>query len=110
MLQVEINFNHIISQTRQPIERAFALLKGRFRRLKFLHMSRIDLIPATILACCVLHNICLNYEDNDIDNYIEAGIVINEQNREDGEEDENIIVNNEGVAKRNYLSALLYKG
>lgn len=27
-------------------------------------MNRIDLIPATIIACCVLHNICLDHEEN----------------------------------------------
>ncbi|XP_025162978.1 putative nuclease HARBI1 [Harpegnathos saltator] len=33
LTQVENNFNHILCQTRQTIERAFALLKGRFRCL-----------------------------------------------------------------------------
>lgn len=37
-------------------------------------MNRLDLIPTTILACCVLHNICLNYEDIFIENYIEEGL------------------------------------
>lgn len=26
-------------------------------------MNRTDLIPATILACCVLHNMCISDED-----------------------------------------------
>lgn len=42
------------------IERSFGLLKGRFRSLlTTLDVERIDLIPTFILACCVLHNICL---------------------------------------------------
>ncbi|XP_011685790.1 PREDICTED: uncharacterized protein LOC105448748 [Wasmannia auropunctata] len=42
------------------IERAFGLLKGRFRSLlTVLDMERVDIIPSMILACCVLHNICL---------------------------------------------------
>jgi hypothetical protein len=67
------NFNIKISKTRQVIERAFALLFGCFRRLKFLDMNRVDYIPATTLACCVLHNLCLNDIDSYIDEYIAEG-------------------------------------
>ena len=45
------------------IERAFSLLKGRFRRLKYLDMIKIDEIPTIIIVSCVLHNICLDKED-----------------------------------------------
>ncbi|XP_071571317.1 putative nuclease HARBI1 [Temnothorax nylanderi] len=77
----------LLSQTRQTIERAFALLKGRFRRLKYLDMARIDLISATILACCVFHNICLQNTD-DIENYILEGRE-NDEARENLERNEN---------------------
>ncbi|KAI4467766.1 hypothetical protein MML48_2g00003172 [Holotrichia oblita] len=60
----QLNFNRTLSRTRQVIERAFALLFGRFRRLKFLDMNKTELIPATVMACCVLHNICLDNEIN----------------------------------------------
>lgn len=95
-----------MARTRQTIERAFALLKGRFRRLKYLHMARVDLIPATILACCVLHNICLNYEDDDLENYIAIDVTINKQYRQ-YENMQNL--DDEGVAKRNYIGASLYQ-
>lgn len=36
-------------------------------------MNRTDLIPLTVLACCVLHNICIDHEDLFIDNYILQG-------------------------------------
>ncbi|KAI4459404.1 e3 ubiquitin-protein ligase uhrf-related [Holotrichia oblita] len=39
-------FNTKISQTRQVIERTFALLIGRFRRLKFLDMNKTEMIAA----------------------------------------------------------------
>jgi hypothetical protein len=48
-------------------------LKGRFRRLKYIDMNRTDLIPETILAACVLHNICLLHNDDLIDQYINEG-------------------------------------
>lgn len=112
LTQVQTNFNHILSRTRQTIERAFALLKGRFRRLKYLDMSRVDLIPATILACCVLHNICLQNID-DIENYILEGrendqdIEDFEENEQDGDQREDN--DDEGEAKRNYFALLLYE-
>lgn len=59
-------YNRLLSGTRQVIERTFALLFGRFRRLKFLDMSRQDLLVETVIACCVLHNLAiveLDYED-----------------------------------------------
>lgn len=70
---------------RQVIERAFALLKGRFRRLKYLHMSCIDLIPYVILASCVLHNICLEGCEDDINDFICEGLEENANN--DNEDD-----------------------
>lgn len=56
-------FNTTLSTSRCVIERAFALLKGRFRRLKMLDMSRVDLIPKVVVSCCILHNICLDNSD-----------------------------------------------
>ena len=74
LTEANIYFNTKHAQTRQTIERSFALLFGRLRRLKFLDMNRTDLIPGTILAACVLHNICLDFDDLLIENYIEEGI------------------------------------
>lgn len=98
---------------RQVIERAFALLKGRFRRLKYLHMSCIDLIPYVILACCVLHNICLEGCDDDIRDFIDEGLEQDcDNNNVDNEEGREInpdrLPNDQrGVARREYLTALL---
>ena len=43
--------------------RAFSLLKGRFRRLKYLDMLRIQDIPTVIFATCTLHNVWLDSGD-----------------------------------------------
>ena len=46
------------------VERAICLLKGRWRcLLDKLDMRRVDLIPFYIIACCVLHNICLKRDE-----------------------------------------------
>ncbi|XP_018371529.1 PREDICTED: LOW QUALITY PROTEIN: uncharacterized protein LOC108766619 [Trachymyrmex cornetzi] len=58
------NYNFCHSSARIKIEQAFALLKGRFRSLlTVLDMQRTDLIPEFIIACCILHNICLLQND-----------------------------------------------
>ncbi|KMQ91639.1 nuclease harbi1 [Lasius niger] len=62
LTQAQKTFNTAVASMRQIIERAFALLKGRWRRLKFLDMNRDDMIHFVILASCVLHNVCLDNE------------------------------------------------
>jgi DDE superfamily endonuclease len=57
------NFNTTLSAARSVIERAFALLKGRFRRLKYVDMTITERIPTIIMACCILHNFCLSRGD-----------------------------------------------
>jgi hypothetical protein len=66
----KVHFNNVQAKTREVVERSFALLFGRFRRLKFLDMNRTDLISATVLAATVLHNVCLDFQDLLIDDYI----------------------------------------
>ena len=59
----QMKFNHALSQSQCVIEHACALLKGRFKRLKYLDMVRVDLVPRVIMACCVLHNLCIGQRD-----------------------------------------------
>lgn len=49
------------------IERAFGHLKGRFRRLKYLDMNRMDMVPLVILTGCCLHNLCVRSNDDNAD-------------------------------------------
>lgn len=103
------NFNVIHARTRQVVERSFALLFGRFRRLRDLDMNRVDLIAPTVLAACVLHNVCLMLPDELINVYIQQGedaVVAN-----DGEENRRLIDRNReqnlGVAFRDQLARRL---
>ena len=52
-------FNKVHSQTRVVVETAFGALKGRWRRL--LHEITLDMefVPDIVMACCILHNICV---------------------------------------------------
>ena len=51
------------------IERAFGLLKARFRRLYFLEMDSLDDIAKIIVVACTLHIICLMRGDDFFEDY-----------------------------------------
>ena len=53
------------------IERAFDLLKGCFRRLKYVDIDRLKDLPHIILASCILHNVCI-MSDKDIDDFLDS--------------------------------------
>ncbi|HYP42886.1 MAG TPA: transposase family protein [Candidatus Nitrosocosmicus sp.] len=56
-------WNFIQSSTRMAVERAFGILKGRWRIL----LKRIDIplhhVPDVVTACICLHNLCLSHTD-----------------------------------------------
>ena len=61
-----------MSKARIVSEHAYGLTKGRWRVLQKRLDEDSDRIPDTIIACCILHNICIvigdRYEiDNDDD-------------------------------------------
>lgn len=71
---MQVYFNTILSKTRVNSENAFALLKGRFRRIRdLLDRNNVQEICETIVACCVLHNICLVKGGEDILDFIDEG-------------------------------------
>ncbi|VDI21006.1 Hypothetical predicted protein [Mytilus galloprovincialis] len=67
LTRAQVNYNKSLSSKRQVIERAFGLLKGRFRRLKYVNLKDLGRICRTIAASCILHNIAvLNNELEDM--------------------------------------------
>ena len=56
-------FNKIHSQTRVVVESAFGALKGRWRRLNQAFYLALETLPDVIMACCILHNICVFRHD-----------------------------------------------
>lgn len=93
-------FNTCHSSARMMVERSIGLLKGRLRSiLDTLPLFRTDLIPKYIIACCILHNICLLHND-----MVDIPVIVNEQNApaepvEDTQE--------EGIDKRNAIMYFL---
>lgn len=59
----EYNWNYVQSSTRMCIERAFGMLKGRWRIL----LKRVDVnlknVPDLVNMCLLLHNICIIFGD-----------------------------------------------
>ncbi|XP_071634367.1 uncharacterized protein [Temnothorax longispinosus] len=86
LTQAQKTFNTALASMRQVIERSFSLLKGRWRRLKFLDMNRDDMIPFVILASCVLHNVCL---DNGLEEY--EDFIIEGHDDDDDDDDDNFV-------------------
>lgn len=108
LTEAQVNFNNRLCSARVMIERAIGLLKGCFRSLlDKLHMKQTDLIPQYVIACCVLHNICiLNDDIMDIPLLVEENN-INEHNDID---EQNMILNNnrqEGIEKKNVITYML---
>ena len=60
-------FNKHLSSARVAVERAFGVLKARFRILLKRIDTNLDNIVKTIMTCCVLHNICQKRGDLYID-------------------------------------------
>uniref|UniRef100_T1J8I5 DDE Tnp4 domain-containing protein n=1 Tax=Strigamia maritima TaxID=126957 RepID=T1J8I5_STRMM len=98
LTETQAKFNAIHAETWRISDRAFGLLKGRFRRLKYLDMGRADLIPVVAHACCILHNVCQIRDDPPVElselNNSEEQILSSEQTQE-------------GIDKRDYIAALL---
>jgi len=96
----QMRYNQKLSSIRSIIERAFGLLKGKFRKLKYLEMYNLFLINYAIASACILHNfIIMNEGDNDDDDYIIDDEIQNEENNIENDEidDRN---NNSGHDKR----------
>ncbi|XP_043473414.1 putative nuclease HARBI1 [Leptopilina heterotoma] len=109
LTRTEKNYNIAHSRTRVVIERSFALLKGRFRRLKYLYLQNVIYGPLIIVACCVLHNICLDFDDEmnaeileEVDDLVDDDAV-----KLNGENKQNVAVS--VVDKRNNIAELLMR-
>lgn len=92
----EVNFNTTLSQARSAVERAFGLLKTRWRCLYKKLEQNLENIPMVIIACCVLHNICQdrNYEvlDDEDRAFLEA-VIAEEQDERNRNRNQNFCDN-----------------
>ncbi|CAL1683841.1 unnamed protein product [Lasius platythorax] len=75
------------------------------RNVQFLPSSDVDeMIPHVIIACTVLHNICLDgIDENDVEDFIQEGIEMEIEEAYAG----NIRNEEAGEVKRQYLCAIV---
>ncbi|XP_011706178.1 PREDICTED: putative nuclease HARBI1, partial [Wasmannia auropunctata] len=71
-----------LSSIRNIIERAFGLLKGKFRKLKYLDIADFELGNKIIAAACTLHNFIINGDriNVDFEDYLEDFLHEEEEN------------------------------
>ena len=70
LTRVERKYNQVHSGIRSLVERAFALLKNRFRRLKYLDQKDVTTMISTIITACVIHNLCIMSNDELDGNFV----------------------------------------
>ena len=63
LTESQLRYNRALSQARVVIEQAFGILKGRWRCLYKPMEEKTSRVPVTVMACCVLHNICIDVGD-----------------------------------------------
>lgn len=97
----QMGYNKCHSSARSVIERAFGLLKGRWRRLMYLEMHKTNYLAIVIMAACVLHNFCIASNDRIEDEQTIFGT--NDENLADVDANEVKRVNRNGVNKRNAI-------
>jgi len=101
----QITYNTKLAKIRSIIERAFGLLKCKFRRLYYLDINDFELGQKMIVASCVLHNYMINSREI---NEEEMEIIDNENIlNHDGNGNENEIDDQNAVQKRNHIMYLL---
>ncbi|KAH7961088.1 hypothetical protein HPB52_001893 [Rhipicephalus sanguineus] len=79
----EKRFNYRLSRTRVRIENAFGVLKSRFRQLLYLEFHTPERSTKFMLACCVLHNICIMNGERDMDDESGTDDSSDEENTQD---------------------------
>jgi hypothetical protein len=57
---------------RSLIEIAFAILKNRFRRLKYVYHKDIATMTSTVITACIMHNRCIMSND-ELDEILDGG-------------------------------------
>ncbi|XP_066589735.1 putative nuclease HARBI1 [Prorops nasuta] len=98
---IQTNYNRKLSANRMVIKRSFGLLKARFRKLKYVYMYDTDMIPLIILTCCILHNICIDNEEE------QFHLTANEEDHFNVEVDNEATAFSDGEEKRDIIAHLL---
>lgn len=58
----ELTYNAVHTKCRATIERAFMILKCKFKKLQLIDASDPSRFSLYVMACCILHNYCLKHD------------------------------------------------
>ncbi|CAG5075324.1 Protein of unknown function [Cotesia congregata] len=101
----QVNYNIKHASSRSIIERAFGLLKGKFRRLQYLNVKSVEMAIKMVSAACTLHNFILIQGDVNVGNNF-PGQNINNNNIDNNdamEIDVNVEEENENADATDYV-------
>ena len=98
------NFNVALSSAQEKVVQAFALLRGRWRCLLETLKEDTLRVPTTVIACCVLHNLCIEIED---DATIEPVFIQEDVDLDDEDGDDLPTVNEDGKQLRETIRRYL---
>lgn len=102
-------FNEALSSAREKIVQSFGLLRGRWRCLQETLKEDTFRVPTTVIACCVLHNLCIDLGD---DAPIEPAVIQDEMEINDDDSNDWSAVDEDGrqlrETIRNYLDKYGY--
>ncbi|KAE8739896.1 hypothetical protein FOCC_FOCC014595 [Frankliniella occidentalis] len=100
----QLNYNRKLSQSRVRVENAFARAKGKWRRLKFLHARKQEVVVDHITASFVLHNFVLLHgepmiDDEELGRPVRVNEVLGNEDFEGEEDDEEFDEDNPELAQ-----------
>ena len=84
------------------IEKAFGLLEGQWRKLKYVDLTNLDVMPFIIVAACLLHNFILDVEGEEEFDYEEDSDDEDDESGDEADEEDE-----DAVAKRNEICRIL---
>lgn len=90
-------FNIKLASVRSTIERAFGLVKVKFRRLKYVDVASAETASRIVGAACVLHNFIIQQNNNEDDYDVE----LDEEDEEGDNEHDEVAENIRGGAAEN---------
>lgn len=102
LTQAQATYNTRHASIRSIIERAYALLKGKWRRLKYLDVKSVEMANSIVAAACTFHNFLLLHNEADIRHNHNIGDGVENAAVNDDDDIENEIQNDDidGRTKR----------
>lgn len=100
-------YNTTLSSIRSIIERAYGLLKGKWRRLKYLDVKSIDMANHIIAAACTLHNFLILHNEIEMRENVNIDINVNiehEDHSSDESDNNDDFQNDNGRMKRQEIA------